>query len=253
MPENSWKEYFAFSKRQRNNVFILLGIIAMFIILPFWLRPVLSPPVIDKALQQKLAAVTTKEHFAAGADSLDEENADSIRETHTTHTAGVIKTGKELFYFDPNTATNIELRRLGFGEKTAEHIIEYRQASRFKTPEDLYNVPRIRKKAVERVLAYIKIGSASKQTTQPAPAKATASPASIPAATQSPGHYTVVVVNTATAADFKQFPGVTDAVANRVIKFRNSVNGFTSIDDVAKTYGLPDSSFKFMRPYLRLQ
>lgn len=252
MPGNSWKDYFELSKKQRNSVFVLLAIIVLFIILPFWLRPVLSPPVIDKALQQKLAVVTAKEHFDAGLDTLDEETADSIRQTRTTHIAGIIKTGHELFYFDPNTASNEELRRLGFGEKTAEHIIEYRATTRFKTPEDLYNVKRIRKKAVERVLAYIKIGAAVKQTTQSTSSKL-ANPLPQPVATTPKGHFAVVVVNTATAADFKQFPGITDAVANRVIKFRNSLNGFTSIDDVAKTYGLPDSSFKIMRPYLRLQ
>jgi len=236
------------SKKQRRGVFILLGIIVVFIILPFWYKPLLSPPVIDKGLQQKLAAVTAKEHYAAGADSLDEESADSIKETHADHTAGTIKTGHELFYFDPNTASDAELRRLGFGEKTAGHIIEYRQATRFKKPEDLFNVPRIRKKAVERVLPYIKIGAALKQTTPPAAPAVSTTPT-----TQAAGHYTIVMVNTATAADFRQFPGVSDAVANRVLKFRTSVKGFTSIDDVAKTYGLPDSSFKIMRPYLKLQ
>lgn len=233
-------------------MFILLAIMVVFIILPFWLRPVLAPPVIDKALQHKLAAATAKEHYPAGLDTLDEESADSIKETHASHTASVIKTGHELFYFDPNTASNEELRRLGFGEKTAEHIIEYRAATRFKNPEDLYNVPRIRKKAVARVLTYIKIGAVTKQNAPSTTVPATGT-APKPAATQPAGRYTVVLVNTATADDFKQFPGVSDAVANRVIKFRTSINGFTSIDDVAKTYGLPDSSFKIMRPYLRLQ
>jgi len=251
MPESNWKEYFALSKKQRNGVFILLGIIAVFALLPFWYKPVLSPPVIDAALQQKLAAVTTRENHTAGVDSLDEESADSIKENHVAGT--VIKTGHELFYFDPNTATNTDLRRLGFGEKTAEHIIEYRQTKRFKVPEDLYNIPRIRKKAVERVLAYVKIGAAGRQAAPQNAANSVVAAAPKPAAMQPAGHYTVVTVNTAVAADFKQFPGVSDAVANRVIKFRNSVNGFTSIDDVAKTYGLPDSSFKIMRPYLRLQ
>jgi DNA uptake protein ComE-like DNA-binding protein len=113
----------------------------------------------------------------------------------------------------------------------------------------LYNVPRIRKKAVAEVLPFVRIGLATftNNSGPPAPTKAVSSSASANSA-----GYKTINVNTATADDFMAFPGMTDAVANRIVKFRTSINGFSSVDDVAKTYGLHDSSFKIMRPYLTI-
>jgi len=250
MPETRWKDYFTFTKKQRTGIYILLGIMAAFVFITFWYKPLFNPPVIDKDVQQKLAIIA-KKHYDNAADSLNEETADSVKEAIAATPKKIVH---QLFEFDPNTLDAAGLRIIGFGEKTVEHIIEYRKTKKFTKPDDLYNIPRIRKKLVAGVLPYVKIGSAAKQAPADVLSNTTVAkqsneaPAIMPATGYKPFN-----INTATAADFKVFPGVSYAVANRIIKFRNSLNGFTAIDDVAKTYGLPDSSFKIMKPYLRLQ
>ena len=57
-------------------------------------------------------------------------------------------------------------------------------------------------------------------------------------------------INTATAEDWKAFPGIGDVIANRIVKFRTSMGGFKSVDQVGKTYGLSDSVFQLIKPYL---
>jgi competence protein ComEA len=247
MPKGEWKEYFDFSKKQRNAVFILLGLMVVFIFFTFWYKPVFTSPTVDAKVQQQLTALSSKHYGPATADSLDEDEADSSKELVAIKPASG---NHELFYFDPNTLNADGLRRLGFGEKTTAHIIEYRKTNRFKKPEDLYKIARIRKKTVERVLPYVKIGASNQ-------AAVTIKDSSVKPVVATPvtttgGNYKVININTATAEDFKAFPGVTDVVAARVIKFRTSIGGFKSIDDVAKTYGLPKASFEVMRPYLRL-
>lgn len=250
MPPPRWKDYFTFTKKQRTGIYILLGIMAVFIFSVFWYRPLFSPPAIDKDVQQKLAVISAK-HYASAADSLDEETADSIREAIAAAPKKIVH---QLFYFDPNTVDATSLRVLGFGEKTVEHIIEYRKTKKFVKPEDLYNIPRIRKKVVQQVLPYVKFGVVTKQASVTAANNTAEIKLNSEAATAPPaGGYKPFNINTATAANFNVFPGVTYAVANRIIKFRNSMNGFTSVDDVAKTYGLPDSSFRIMKPFLRLK
>lgn len=249
MPKGAWKEYFVFSKKERTAVFILLGIMAIFIFCVFWYKPVFTNPVIDVKVQQQLTTLANRHHNNPAVDSLDEEAADSLKEAGT---AKASSSDHELFYFDPNTLDADGLKRLGFGEKTVEHIIEYRKTGRFKKPEDLYKISRIRKKTVEKVLPFVRIGSS---TNQPALSNvkntAIKQVAVAPVATAS-ANYKIVNINTATAEEFKAFPGVTEAVAARVIKFRTSIGGFKSVDDVAKTYGLSKASFDIMRPYLRL-
>jgi competence ComEA-like helix-hairpin-helix protein len=46
-------------------------------------------------------------------------------------------------------------------------------------------------------------------------------------------------------------PGIGPKLASRINSFREKLGGFYSIDQVAETYGLPDSTFQKIRPYLK--
>jgi len=62
-----------------------------------------------------------------------------------------------------NTATKEELMTLkGVGEATAENIIEYRKANKFKTIEDIKNVKGIGDKKFEAIKDDIKVEGESK-------------------------------------------------------------------------------------------
>jgi len=247
MPHNGWKEYFAFSKKQRNAVFVLLIIIGVVVSSSFFYTPVFNSPTIDKDVQAKLNALA-KGDGQPSANTVD-KNQDSANTTPTNY-AKYTPVQKEQFYFDPNTLPIDGWKKLGFKDKTIANIMQYRDENgKFKKPEDLYNVPRIRKKSVEAVLPFVRFGAGYSSTVVPPNTNATAATTVV---STSKNSYKTINVNTATADDFKVFPGMTDPVANRIIKFRNSLNGFSSIDDVAKTYGLNDSTFKIMRPYLTI-
>jgi competence protein ComEA len=40
-------------------------------------------------------------------------------------------------------------------------------------------------------------------------------------------------------------------LANRIVSFRQKLGGFYSVDQVAETYGLPDSTFQHLKPTLQ--
>ncbi len=244
MPKGAWKEYFVFSKRERVAVFVLLTLMAAFMSLSFFYTPVFEAPVIDQGVQQKLTELA--QNNVKGTHAADTDNDSSVSTTappRPKHNA--VK--KELFYFDPNTVSIDGWKRLGFRDKTIANILHYRnEVGKFNKPEDLYNVPRIRKKAVAAILPFVRFGALYAQKNDLPPLHQAVVPQTVKA------HYKTIDVNTATPDDFKVFPGMTDAVANRIVKFRTSINGFSSVDDLAKTYGLHDSTFKIMRPFLVL-
>ena len=64
--------------------------------------------------------------------------------------------------------------------------------------------------------------------------------------------YKTIDINNATEEDWKSLPGIGDVLSKRIVKFRTSRGGFQSVDDVARTYGLKDSVFQMIRPYLKL-
>jgi DNA uptake protein ComE-like DNA-binding protein len=65
--------------------------------------------------------------------------------------------------------------------------------------------------------------------------------------------YTRIDINAADSAAWKQFRGIGSVLAGRIIKFRDKLGGFVAIEQVAETYGLPDSVYRAAVPYLYLE
>jgi competence ComEA-like helix-hairpin-helix protein len=77
-----------------------------------------------------------------------EEEEDEIAQGNQALPAG--------FRLDPNTASRDELERLpGIGPKLAEAILEAREDEPFKTPDDLMQVPGIKRKTLEKLLPHL--------------------------------------------------------------------------------------------------
>ena len=232
MQYNSWKDWLVFTKRERNAVFILISILAIVILLPYFVPAKKLEIHIDKELQAEL---------------------DSYRTTHSNNQTGFYTTSDtlikdsikaQLFYFDPNTLNEEGFAKLGLPQKTIHTLINYRsKGGYFKTPEDIRKIYGLSKADADRLIPYIRI--ASNNATQHEKAKIEQT-----AANTSSHQYKKININTATAEDWKAFPGIGDAIANRIVKFRASIGGFKSIEQVGKTYGLSDSVFQKIKPYL---
>jgi competence protein ComEA len=53
-----------------------------------------------------------------------------------------------------------------------------------------------------------------------------------------------IEINTADTAALMALPGIGSRLAARIINFREKLGGFYSVQQVAETYGLPDSTFR---------
>jgi competence ComEA-like helix-hairpin-helix protein len=60
-------------------------------------------------------------------------------------------------------------------------------------------------------------------------------------------------INTATIGNWKQLPGIGDILAARIVKYRERSGGFVSTEQVRKTYGISDSLFTVILPYLQFR
>lgn len=61
----------------------------------------------------------------------------------------------------------------------------------------------------------------------------------------------VININTATAADWEALPGIGPVLAARVIKYRDKLGGFTRVEQVQQTYGISDSLYRALQPFLQ--
>jgi competence protein ComEA len=227
------KDYFTFSKKERIAVVILLLLMAAFIVAPYLYQVKFEPPVISKELAAFIAVGDTQQ--AAGTSA----------EEKFTATPAVTKVS--VFPFDPNLASETDWERLGLAARTARTIINYRnKGGRFRTPEDIRKIWGLRKEDADRLIPYVQIAikpqavkgaNAGKDVSAKQPFKKKAAP---------------IDINTATADEWRSLPGIHDFLAGRIVKFRDVVGGFRSIEQVKKTYGISDSLFAMIRPYLVL-
>lgn len=234
MNKSNLKEWFVFTRRDRNAAFVLLLITGLIIVLPYLVPAKKMEIHVDKELQAELDQYRQQQpnsfssfNYAATDTSIH----DTIKHA--------------LFVFDPNTLNEEGLIKLGLSQKVTHTLINYRnKGGHFKTPEDIRKIYGLSKTDADRLIPYIQIASSNKQTEiskfeQPV-AKATTS------------SYKKININTATAEDWKAFPGIGDVIGNRIVKFRTSIGGFKTIEQVGKTYGLSDSVFQKIKPYLYL-
>jgi DNA uptake protein ComE-like DNA-binding protein len=146
------------------------------------------------------------------------------------------------FLFDPNTLDEIGFSKLGLREKTIKTILNYRKkGGKFYKPEDFRKIWGLRKQEADVLVPYIVITNTANNyqyKNQSTPN----SNVSIPK---------IICINTATAFELKALPAVGN-VAYRIVNFREKLGGFISVNQVAETYGLTDSVFKQIQPFLTI-
>jgi len=239
MIKGIWKDYFTFSKKERNAVFVLLAILVLLIVAPYFVPAKKMQITIDEDLQQQLDKYQQQHPQNTNRNEIS-SIADSVPETSNA--------SRELFLFDPNTLNEEGLKKLGLPDKVIHTLINYRnKGGYFKTPDDIRKIYGLSKTDADRLIPYIKIASSNNKKIE---------------VDQQPVNETVetrrevykkININTATAEEWKALPGIGDVLSNRIVKFRTKLGGFKSIDDVHKTYGLSDSTFQVIRPYLVLK
>jgi len=232
-----WKEYFSFSKKERIAVWVLLLFITLFMVLPYLIPDKGELPVIDPLLQ---AFVLDRKNNYAEKDSneLPEPNIDRN-----------IKMGMSVFPFDPNLITWEEWRRLGLSSRTATTILNYRnKGGRFKHPEDLRKIWGLSGKDAERLIPFVRIAVYSDLREANLPKRIWDSTnrfheKKLPV---------LIDINTADPENWKALPGIGDVLANRIVHYRERIGGFGKPEQVKKVFGITDSLFQRILPYLEI-
>ena len=134
------------------------------------------------------------------------------------------------FYFDPNTVDSISTIRLGLLPKHFNTLSKYRKkGGRFYQPNDLlkwYGVP---SKQLNILLTYVRIKpfKIHKRIIQPS--------------------NRWLDINKADPQKLLKIEGIGLTLANRIIRYRDFIGGFSSSQQLHKVYGMTDDIFQKMR------
>ncbi len=244
MGRNTWKDYFAFSKKERIAVIILTACIVVSIAFVYLFSPQFKKPFVNQELQQQLAALQSEP--VNSTQDIDDKAA----ETSFTNTSPASESSRlHPFGFDPNTLDEAGFGQMGLSAKTIQSIISYRnKGGHFNTSEDFKKMDGLTQEDADELAGFIRI-----EPIEPPAANTENKTANILQPEPSKPSIKKIDVNTATAEDFKTLPGIGDVLGKRIIKFRNVADGFKSVEDIRKTYGLTDSVYQLILPYLTIK
>lgn len=162
----------------------------------------------------------------------------------------------ELFEFDPNTVLKEDLKRLGLTAKAINIMMNYRnKGGTFRKREDLSKIYGITDDDFERLFPYIKIFEKD-----PVNVIASNENTEIPKSYENSERVNVaknninleIEINSSNPEDWQRLKGIGPYYAKKICSFRDKLGGFVSIDQVAQTYGFPDSTFQKIKSHLLL-
>jgi len=241
-----WKkfvnDYFRFTRKDRVGILVLVSLICTVVLLPvIW-----PAKKIAKPSRQEIEKITRLAARLRGTDSTGEPE-ERAATTHYTAAKEYHSANAETFYFDPNTLDAAGWKRLGIHEKTAATIRHYvEKGGKFRRPEDIGKIYGLFKDDYRRLLPYVQIksedadgqnGTGGKRLYMRSDFKEKEA-AVIQHATPK-----IIDINTADTSAFIALPGIGAKLAARIVNFRSKLGGFYAVQQVAETYGLPDSTY----------
>jgi competence protein ComEA len=258
------KDYLRFTKKDRVGILVLISLIFLVLLLPY-IWPVKKPlqPSAETIASIKAQSAELNKLNENGASSINKENDSGRQHYHAKES--YYTNGHTLFYFDPNTLDARGWQQLGIREKTALTIVKYiGRGGKFRQPEDIGKIYGLSPKDYARLLPFVKIdanrsgGTPDRGISQQSGEKPSPNEKKTSTGTDKPGYrlknYTaagVSDINQADTAAFIALPGIGSKLAARIIAFREKLGGFYSVQQVAETYGLPDSTFNKIQPLLQ--
>ncbi len=229
--QSHWQSYFIFSKNERIALVSFMVLMSTFLTAPYWYHFIIPPSKEQKAIRFQLTQFAADSLLPIGSETAiaPETEGENNRNTIILHA------------FNPNQIKEDDWIAMGLPAKTARTIQRYiSKGGRFLQPNDLRKIWGMHESDVERLLPYIRLEK----------------PASFYPLTQtsskSPIEYSPIDMNMADSAAWASLPGIGKVLSKRIIHYRQRLGGFRSVEDLRQVYGLADSVYGKLLPYLRL-
>jgi competence ComEA-like helix-hairpin-helix protein len=232
------RELFVHSRTEiRINLLILTGLILLSVYrayLPNTMTGRQEPgngP--DSALLAELIAfsesLSEKEQTAVRSDPYSKSNPG-----HPEKQSSFLKPN----VFDPNVVSEKQLMEMGLNGFVAGNIVRYRlSGGKFIHKEDIYRIYGMDKESLEVLLPFIQLPSITEESeSRPQYEKTGIS----------------VNLNSCTLEELSGLPAIGKSRSERIIKYRQLLGGFISAEQLKEVYGINDSVYSVIIPYITI-
>jgi competence protein ComEA len=202
------KNWFGFTRRERRSSIILLIVI----IIIFLLR--MAIPEKNLIVEDVTASIS---------------NTGETSEYEYNEKESLVR----LFSFDPNTAPYDTLIKLGLTQKEANTLIAYRsKGGKFRQPADIRRVFGIDKGKSEKLIPFVVVSADTSKKDKFVSGKP---------------QKTLINLNSCDSSILVTLPGIGPVLSVRIIKYRNLLGGFASVNQLKEVYGLPPETFEIIK------
>ncbi|MGC9330850.1 MAG: ComEA family DNA-binding protein [Bacteroidales bacterium] len=225
MKSQKWKDLMAFSAREKRGLRVLIVAVLLLIVLRVW------APWKNSDLQ-----VYDFSGYEADIDKFEmqltkETNKSETFSEHKYTSDNNLSYNNSLSPFNPNTVTIDEMLSLGFTDKLAQNIVNYRNAGgKFYEAADMKKIYAMTEKFYVHIKPYIRLKNDENKT---------------------PEQYEVFQFNpNKISSDSLQLLGFAPDVSERWIKYRKAAGGFENMDDIKKLYGIDTALLNKLIPVM---
>lgn len=213
------RDWYVLNKTQRRGTWVLVCLLFLVLLWKLYYLPVAD----ERAVY--IAQLHIQNHLS---------------KKDSTHLRRVKK--DSLFLFDPNVISESELYAMGLPERLIRNILNYRQAGgKFYSKESLKKLYAMNDSVYAVLEPYVLI---TNTTRAEVPAK---SMYTKPSATHSYFETKISIdLNKADSVELEQLKGIGKVLASRIVRYRNRLGGFYSVEQLKEIYGLKDSLYQFI-------
>jgi len=230
MNYSKFKDFFYFNKGERRGTMILGIILVVVLLLRAW-----GPQCIRREPSDFAKLKGIMEHYKVSMDSIS-----ALEPAHQEITSA----SQELrpAPFDPNTVTRESLLSMGLNTRLVNTFINYRdKGGRFYEPEHIKKIYGLDDSLYVALSSYIIIDK--KGINARPDNKETVVPIS---------EIRIMELNTVDSTDLIRLWGLGPVFSSRIIKYRNLLGGFYSLDQLKEVYGLSTEVFDTIRHFLSI-
>lgn len=226
----SWKDYFYFTKRERNGIIILLILLLLALILPLGI-PLMVPQKkadfsrFDQIIQElELSMANTHNNFS--------ETASEYRSPTKTEALRL-----NPFPFNPNNLPEAEWKKLGLPERLIKTIKRYEAGGgKFFKAQDLRRIYGMTDEIYDALYPFIEIPAQASPLSGTTPKKSSEA--------------LNIELNTTDSAQLTIIKGIGPAFASRIIKYRNRLGGFYKLSQLTEVFGMDSSRYVQVEPFM---
>lgn len=228
------REYFTFTRSERNGILVLLALIVILVILPNILGFFFKRQKIDYS--QYEAEINKFNSLIQNQDSnsiVNAVNLDTIK--------------KEYFYFDPNTVSEIELYKLGLSQKLVKTLLNYRnKGGRFYDNEDVSKIYGFPDSVFIKIEPYISIQKNQfykNYKTNNNWKDKFENKLQYPQNNYTKKTTAAIEINCADSVQLSTLPGIGPGFSHLIIKYRNRLGGFVKKEQLLEVFGFTQETY----------